>query len=244
MTTGTFLAIAFGILVVIAFANPRLRRKFVSLIGIKTEGALDAATNPVERMKFTHRELVSQAEKQKAAVQRVMAQEATARKDHDLRKQETEGLKAKYNTAKNASFPESALNTIAKQYSESKAALKGAEDRLSMAVTASDEARSALESTNKELQKMAATIQDAAAKAELAKAIKTSNDVTNSLDSIRGKGASINEDAAAIDRTLEEARAGQELNKGSKEDQELKRLEAELAARQAREELDGLTGGQ
>lgn len=242
MATGTILAIVLGVLAVIAFANPRLRRKFVNMIGIKTEGALDAATNPVERMKFTHRELVSQAENQKAAVQRVMAQETRARKERDAAQQKMEELKSKYNTAKNANFPESALNTIAKQFGEAKESLKGTEDRLTMAVTASDEARSALEATNKELQKMASTIQDAAAKAELAKAIKTSNDVTNSLDSIRGKGASINEDAAAIDRALDEARAGQELNKGSKEDQELKRLEDELAARQAREELDGLTG--
>ena len=223
-----------------AFAfSPKLRQAF----RINSDKAADSLTTANERQEDEYKQLVAKLPAQRAAVSRVMAQSSQA--DNDLTAAEAEVAKVQqeYVNAKAANAPDSVLDTLATNWETAKADADGKRQIASELNDAEEEAISALEETTTALKRFGSQVEQGRAKAELAKALDVAAEARensrNMKDSISRAGSAARE----IDRALEEARARNELSKGSRSDRELEEYRRQSATKSARDALDALTGG-
>ena len=108
---------------------------------------------------------------------------------------------------------------------------------------AEEEAISALEETTTALKRFGSQVEQGRAKAELAKALDVAAEARENSRTMKDSISRAGSAAREIDRALEEARARNELSKGSRSDRELEEYRRQSATKSARSALDALTGG-
>jgi hypothetical protein len=241
--------ITLGILIVVGlFAagmifSSGFRNKVLTTLRIRTNAALDAATTPLEREKDEYNQLMAKLPAQRAAVQKVMANSNIAKKDLDAAQKAVADAERDYKEAKGLGASEGALNELAAKFDAAEASVEEQKKVVTEAAAAADEARGALEATTKALSKFSSRIEADGRKTELASALKVSADARQHARDINSQLSKAGEASRQIDKQLEEARAANDLAKGSQTEQELENLREKAAANAARARLDAKLGG-
>jgi translation initiation factor IF-2 len=236
------------VIVVGAFAagmifSKNFRDRVLQTLRIKSNSALDNATTALEREKDEYDQLVAKLPAQRAAVQKVMGNARIAQKDLDAKVADVARLEREYKEAKSLGASDAALDELATKYSEAEAAVEEQKKIVTEANAAADEARNALDATTKALGKFAARIEADGRKVELTEALKVSAEARQQAKDIASSLSKAGEASRQIDKELEEARAANELAKGTATEQELEQLREKAAAKSAREKLEGKLGG-
>src|SRR5262249_4496335 len=148
-----------------------------------------------------------------------------------------------YKDAKGLGASEAALNELATKFAETEAAVEEQKKIVTESNSAADEARNALDATTKALSKFAARIAGDERKTAPAAAPRVSGEARQQAKDIASALSAAGAASRQIDKDLEEARAANELSKGTQTEQELERLREQSAAKAAREKLEGKLGG-
>jgi hypothetical protein len=217
--------------------------KFRQLFRIKSNQAIDGATTALEKEKDEYNELMKKLPGQRAAVQRVMGNASMAKKDLDAKVAAVTSAEQAYKDAKGLGASEAALNELATKFGEAEAAVEEQKKIVTESNSAADEARNALDVTTKALSKFATRIEGDERKTELAAALRVSGEARQQAKDIASSLSKAGEASRQIDKDLEEARAANELAKGTQTEQELEALREKAAAKAAREKLEGKLGG-
>jgi hypothetical protein len=223
--------------------SPAFRNKVLTTLRIRSNAALDSATSPLEREKDEYHQLMAKLPGQRKAVQSVMATSAVAKKDLDNALAAVAAAEKDYKDAKALGASEAALNELAGKFDAAEQAVTDQKKVVEEANAAATEARGALESTTKALGKFATRIEGDERKTELAAALRVSADARQAANEINSSLSKAGEASRQIDKDLEEARAGNELSKGSSTEQELAALREKAASKSARERLEAKLGG-
>jgi hypothetical protein len=235
--------IAVGLFAAGMIFSSNFRNKVLTTLRIKSNAALDAATTPLEREKDEYNQLMAKLPAQRAAVQKVMANSNIAKKDLDAATAAVAQAEKDYKEAKGLGASEDALNELAAKYDAAGATVEEQKKVVTEAGAAADEARNALDATTKALAKFSARIEADGRKTELASALKVSADARQQARDINSQLSKAGEASRQIDKQLEEARAANDLAKGSQTEQELQALREKAAANAARAKLDAKLGG-
>jgi len=217
--------------------------KFRQLLRIKSGKAIDSATTALDKEKDEYNELMKKLPGQRAAVQKVMGNASMAKKDLDRAKDAVTTTEREYKEAKGLGASEAALDELANKFAAAEAAAEDQKKIVAEAQSAEAEARSALDATTKALSKFAARIEGDERKTELAAALRVSGEARQQARDIQSSLSTAGAASRQIDKELEEARAGNELAKGTQTEQELDALREKAAAKAAREKLEGRLGG-
>ncbi len=153
-----------------------------------------------------------------------------------------EATKQKYATAKQLGASEAALDSLGADFTAATQAVVAQKAVVEAAVAASTEARNALEATIKAIQKFGDQVESDQNKAELTAALKTTADARQATQDINNQISQAGAAHHEVDRQLEEARAANELSKGSATDIELADLEEKAAAKSGRDALEASLG--
>ena len=232
------------VLVVIAVgAGLVFSPKFRQLFRIKSNQAIDGATTALEKEKDEYNELMKKLPGQRAAVQKVMGNASLAKKDLDAKVTAVATAEREYKDAKGLGASEAALDELANKFAAAEAAVEEQKKIVTESNSAADEARNALDATTKALSKFAARIEGDERKTELAAALRVSGEARQQAKDIQSSLSAAGAASRQIDKELEEARAGNELAKGTQTEQELDALREKAAAKAAREKLEGRLGG-
>lgn len=233
------ISIVVGAFVLGMLFSSQFRDKVLQVLRIKSNKALDAATTALEREKDEYNQLMNKLPGQRSAVQKVMANAAVAKKDLEAAVKAVDDKKREFNEAKGLGASQAALDELATKYAASKELVTEQTKIVTEANAAADEARSALDATTKALAKFAARIETDERKTELTAALKVSGEARQQAKDISSQLSKASEASRQIDKSLEEARAANDLAKGSQTEQELEQLREKAAAKAAREELEG-----
>jgi uncharacterized coiled-coil protein SlyX len=233
------IAIALGAFALGMIASKNFRDRVLQTLRIKSNQALDKATTAHERQKDEYDQLVAKLPVQRAAVQKVMGNARIAQKDLDAKKADMARLEREYKEAKGLGASEAALDELATKFAAAETAVEEQNKVVTEANAAAAEARSALEATTKALGKFASRIEADGRKVELTEALKVSAEARQQARDISSSLTKAGEASRQIDKELEEARAANDLAKGTATEQELEQLREKAAAKSARERLEG-----
>jgi len=217
--------------------------KFRQLLRIKSGKAIDGATTALDKEKDEYNELMKKLPVQRAAVQKVMGNASLAKKDLEAKVAAVAAAESEYKDAKGMSASEAALDELATKFSAAEAAVEDQKKIVAESNSAADEARNALDATTKALSKFATRIEGDERKTELAAALRVSGEARQQAKDIQSSLSAAGAASRQIDKDLEEARAANELAKGTQTEQELERLREQSAAKSARAKLEGRLGG-
>lgn len=237
--------ITLGILIVVgAFVagmvfSKNFRDRVLQTLRIKSNAALDKATTALERERDEYDQLVAKLPGQRAAVQKVMGNARIAQKDLDAKVADVARLEREYKEAKGLGASDAALDELATKFAAAEAAVEEQKKVVAEANAAAEEARNALDATVKALGKFAARIEADSRKVELTEALNVAAQARQQARDIASSLSKAGEASRQIDRELEEARAANELAKGTATEQELEALREKAAAKSAREKLEG-----
>jgi hypothetical protein len=239
----TIALVVLGLIAAGMIFSPTFRDKVLVTLRIRANSALDKATTPLEREKDEYNQLMAKLPAQRKAVQSVMATSAVAKKDLDAAVAAVAQAEKDYKDAKGLGASEAALNELAGKYDAAEQSVEAQKKIVEEAAAAATEARGALEATTKALGKFASRIEQDERKTELAAALRVSADARQAANEINSSLSKAGEASRQIDKDLEEARAANDLSKGSQTEQELAALREQAAAKAARERLEGKLGG-
>jgi len=239
----TIIYILVGAFVLAMIFSKSFRDKVLVTLRIKSNEALDKATTPIEREKDQFRQLVAKARDQQAKVANVIASFNSAKKDLDNKKAAVDAVKADYKLAVQAKASEATLNDLAAKHSAAQAAISAQAQIVENLGKAAEEARKALDTTRENLKKLEADIQSDEAKSELAAALRTTGEAIQQAQDVGSTLSQIGEERKKIDDELERARAGVELAKGSKTDQEMAEIRRQAEVEASRKQLDAELSG-
>src|SRR3990167_5101996 len=156
--------------------SSQFRDKVLQVFRIKSNKALDAATTALERERDEYNQLMGKLPGQRASVQKVMANAAIAKKDLDNAVKAVADKKREYDEAKGLGASQAARDELATKYAAAKASVEEQTKIVTEANAAADEARNALDATNKALGKFASRIETDERKTELTAALKVSGE--------------------------------------------------------------------
>ena len=216
---------------------------FQQLVRIRTGKAIKAGSTAVEREEDEYKRLLGLLPTQEEAVTSVMADSRIAEKDLKAAK-DAEGVAEKaYYDAEDLKASEGTLDTLATAWEDAKKHTADMAAVATEAKQAQDEAREALDETTKALKKFEQQLVRDKAKEKLTKALNVSADARKHAADMQKQIGAAAEASREVDHDLEQARARNELTKGSAADRELKELRERSAAKSAREQLKAKRAG-
>jgi len=239
----TVILVVVGLFALAMIVSSDFRGKVLTTLRIRSNAALDKATTSVEREKDQFQQLLKKARDQQAKVANVMALSNSAQKDLKAKQDAVDSAKRDYKMAVDMKASEETVNNCAAKHAAAKTAVTAQEQVCTELAHAADEARKALETTRENLKKIEADISSDEAKAELTSALKTTGDTLQAAKDMNSNFSAIGEERKKIDQDLERARAGVDLARGSKADQEMDDIRKKAAAAAARAELDAEING-
>ena len=190
--------------------------KFRQLLRIRGGKAVDAGSTALEKEKDQYNQLVAKLPKQRDSVAKTKANATLAQKRLNELETKLGEIEGEFKLAESQKAADDVTNAIADDYAATEAAIATQKAVATEAASIADEALKALETA-------------ATARQELAD-IKTQ---------ISGAGQA----SAEIDRALEEARAKNDMSKGSTTDQAREKLKEQAAAASAKDRLRAKIGG-
>jgi len=217
--------------------------KFRQFLRIRVGGAVDKGTTPLEKEKDEYNALMAKLAAQRTAVAKVMANASLAKKELDQEIAAVEAVEKEYKEAKALGASEAALNELASKYSAAELAVTEQKQIVVDANAAAAEARNALDTTIKAVQKFATRIESDERKTERAAALRTAGEASQAAKDIDSSLSKAGQHHRDVEKELEEARAAAELSKGTATEQELEALREKAAQKAAREKLEGKLGG-
>lgn len=240
--TAILVLIALGGAFVFVLANPRLRQKLGMTASIKAEEVVDNMTTAIEREKAAVKAIADKIPAQRQRVAKNQARVDAAQRQYDGAVKHRDELSTKYKTLKGR-VSEDALNKIALDYEAAKKTVAEFEANLSEAKKVADESERTVNEFEQELARAARNISTDEGRADLAAAYRDTAALRNEVKDLSNGLSTISEARKQIESDLDVARHLNENSQGSKTDREIKNAEDQLAAEQARKELEGDLGG-
>lgn len=238
LTLSTIL-IALAVLVVLGLI---FVPKFRQGARIRVNKAADGMSSNIEKMEDELEQLMKKLPAQEDAVKSVMAASTQAEQDLEIAEAEVATLYKKYVEGKASGAPESVLDKYAQNWEKAKEDAAEKRANAEELDREEEEAISALEETTEALADYEDDIERAGAKVELTKAINIATEARKQAEATKSSISRSGKAARAIDNELEKARAGRQLSKGSRAEQEVEAWEKEQKTKSARAALDALTG--
>jgi len=217
--------------------------KFRQLIRIRGGKAVDSATSAIEKEQDAFEQLKKKMPAQREMVTKVMAAANMAKSELDRRNVALESVKARFAQARKLGASDNALNELGAQFTSAKTAVDEQQKVLTEAQATADEARHSLDQTIAAMQKFGQKVETDKSKAELAAALRVTAEARQSAADITSALSAAGSASKEVDRQLEEARAANQLSKGTSTDQELSQLDEKAAAASGRAELEALLDG-
>jgi hypothetical protein len=230
------MAVLFGI----SYAfSPKVRQ----LVRIKGGNAVDSATSAIEKEHDAFEQLKKKMPLQRDMVTKVMAAANMAKGELDRRNAALEQVKSRFAQARKLGASDKALDELGSSFTTAKTAVDEQQKVLTEAQATAEEARHSLDQTITAMQKFGAKVENDKSKADLAAALRVTAEARQSAADISSALSAAGSASQAVDRQLEEARAANQLSKGTSTDQELQQLDEKAAAASGRAELEALLDG-
>jgi hypothetical protein len=214
--------------------------KFRQMLRIRTGKAVDAATTAIEKEQDEYDQLVAKLPAQRTAVAKVIAAAGLAAADMRRLQDESTRVKSEYQQAKLLGASEAALDDLGTQYQHTLDAIQSKKEECTIANQAANEARETLDQTVAALKRFAAKVESDKGKAELTKALEVAADARQKAGDINSALSRAGQQSRVVDEQLEQARAANELSKGSQTEQELANLREKAAGQSGRAKLDAM----
>ena len=216
--------------------------KFRQLLRIRGGKAVDAGTTALEKEQDQYKQLVAKIPAQRDSVARTKAGAVIAQKKLGTLNEKLAGIEAEYKQADNMKAPADVVAAIEADYTETEAAIEAQKKIASEAAAIADEALKALEETTKALGKFKSRIEQDANKVDLKASLEMAAAARQELKDIQTEISGAGQASAEIDRALEEARAKNDMSKGSTTDQAREKLAEQVAANAGRDRLRAKLG--
>lgn len=230
--------VALAAVAVFLYRNPQLLGKAEQGARIKADEALKNMSTAIQREKDAVKQIAAKLPAQRERVANIQARVDSTQRELDTAVTERDGLKTKYESMKGR-VSEQALGKIAEDYSAAKKTVATLEATLVEAKNDANEAEETLNDFTAELERAEANITTDEARTELAALKRESAAFRNEVKGMKSSLSTIGESRKEIENELDVARRLDDLSKGTKEDREIAKAEKDLAAEQARKELEG-----
>jgi len=216
--------------------------KFRQLLRIRGGKAVDAGTTALEKEQDQYKLLVGRIPAQRDSVARTKAGAVIAQKKLGTLTAKLASIEAEYKQADAAKAPADVVAAIEADYTATEAAIEEQKKIASEAAAVADEALKALEETTKALGKFKSRIEQDANKVDLKASLEMAAAARQELKDIQTEISGAGQASAEIDRALEEARAKNDMSKGSTTDQAREKLAEQVAANAGRDRLRAKLG--
>ena len=216
--------------------------KFRQLLRIRGGKAVDAGTTALEKEQDQYKQLVAKIPAQRDSVARTKAGAVIAQKKLGTLTEKLASIEAEYKQADAVKAPADVVAAIEADYTETEAAIEAQKKIASEAAAVADEALKALEETTKALGKFKSRIEQDANKVDLKASLEMAAAARQELKDIQTEISGAGQASAEIDRALEEARAKNDMSKGSTTDQAREKLAEQVAANAGRDRLRAKLG--
>jgi len=230
------------VLLVLGAGGAIFSPKFRQLLRIRGGNAIDSATSAIEKEQDAFEQLKKKLPAQREMVTKVMAASNMAKSELDRRNTALEQVKGQFAQAKKLGASDAALDDLGSKFKTLKDAVDDQQKVLAEAQSTADEARHSLDQTIAAMQKFGQKVETDKSKAELAAALRVTAEARQSAQDITSALSAAGSASKEVDRQLEEARAANQLSKGTSTDQELAKLDEKAAAATGRAELEALLG--
>jgi chromosome segregation ATPase len=239
MTITTLIILAVAAVAAGAIFSPKFRQ----LLRIRGGKAVDAGSTALEKEKDQYNQLVAKLPKQRDSVAKTKANATLAQKRLNELETKLGEIEGEFKLAESQKAADDVTNAIADDYAATEAAIATQKAVATEAASIADEALKALEETTKALAKFKSRIEADGNKVELTQALETAATARQELADIKTQISGAGQASAEIDRALEEARAKNDMSKGSTTDQAREKLKEQAAAASAKDRLRAKIGG-
>jgi len=229
MTITTLIILAVAAVAAGAIFSPKFRQ----LLRIRGGKAVDAGSTALEKEKDQYNQLVAKLPKQRDSVAKTKANATLAQKRLNELETKLGEIEGEFKLAESQKA----------DYAATEAAIATQKAVATEAASIADEALKALEETTKALAKFKSRIEADGNKVELTQALETAATARQELADIKTQISGAGQASAEIDRALEEARAKNDMSKGSTTDQAREKLKEQAAAASAKDRLRAKIGG-
>jgi hypothetical protein len=216
--------------------------KFRQLFRIRVGGAVDQGTSALEKEKDQYNLLVAKIPAQRNSVARTKAGAVMAQKKLAQLTEKLAGIEAEYKQADAVKADASVLEAIEADFAATEAAIEEQKKIAAESANIADEALKALEETSKALGKFKSRIDQDANKVDLRDSLEMAARARQELKDIQSEISGAGQASSEIDRALEEARAKNDMSKGSTTDQAREKLAEQVTNNAARERLRSKLG--
>jgi hypothetical protein len=216
--------------------------KFRQLFRIRVGGAVDQGTSALEKEKDQYNQLVAKIPAQRNSVARTKAGAVIAQKKLSELTTKLAGIETEYKQADSVKADATVLEAIEADFAATEAAIAEQKKIADEAASIADEALKALEDTTKALGKFKSRIEQDANKVELKASLEIAASARQELKDIQTEISNAGQASSEIDRALEEARAKNDMSKGSTTDQAREKLAEQVTNNAARDRLRSKLG--
>ncbi|MFA6211501.1 MAG: hypothetical protein WC714_18840 [Candidatus Obscuribacterales bacterium] len=216
--------------------------KFRQLFRIRFGKAVDAGTTALEKEKDQYNLLVARIPAQRDSVARTKAGAVIAKKKLGTLTDKLAAIEVEYKQADAVKAPADVVAAIEADYAATEAEIEAQKAIATEAAAVADEALKALEETTKALGKFKSRIEQDANKVDLKASLEMAAAARQELKDIQTEISGAGQASAEIDRALEEARAKNDMSKGSTTDQAREKLAEQVAANAGRDRLRSKLG--
>jgi hypothetical protein len=216
--------------------------KFRQLFRIRVGGAVDQGTSALEKEKDHYNQLVAKIPAQRDSVARTKAGAVIANRKLTQLTEKLAGIEAEYKQADAVKADATVLAAIEADFAATEAAIEEQKKIAAESANIADEALKALEETTKALGKFKSRIEQDANKVDLKDSLEMAARARQELKDIQTEISGAGQASAEIDRALEEARAKNDMSKGSTTDQAREKLAEQVTNNAARERLRSKLG--
>ncbi|CAN5377266.1 hypothetical protein BH11CYA1_BH11CYA1_38570 [soil metagenome] len=231
------LSIIIILAVVAVIAGAAFSPKFRQLLRIRGGKAVDSGTSALEKEQDQYKLLVAKIPAQRDSVARTKAGAVIANKKLTTLGDKLTAIEAEYKQADQMKAPADVVGAIEADYAATEAAIADQKKIAAEASAVADEALKALEETTKALGKFKSRIEQDANKVDLKASLDMAAAARQELKDIQTEISGAGQASSEIDRALEEARAKNDMSKGSTTDQAREKLAEQVAANAGRDRL-------